>query len=200
MKRTVNNISQHKIFGILVLLVTLNGIHGQSAHTDITDPELNKRFRKISETIVCACGCQSPLAYCNHRPCVAWGMRSVIEGLLLDGQSDDFIIKGFIYGFGAFYDSHKAFEMVRTQPEYRNLESRLRNGFGEQFLSKPDDTALPLMILMAALIIAGISVIFIKKRMKKLQQSTASVKPTESNAVKSAEEQKKEDLYKKLYE
>jgi cytochrome c-type biogenesis protein CcmH len=73
----------------------------QSAKTHIKDPELAKRFNKVSDDLVCQCGCNMGLRVCNHENCPsAIPMRHEIEEKLQAGASDDTITAAFVKEYG----------------------------------------------------------------------------------------------------
>ena len=77
------------------------GANSQSAKTHIKDPALAERFNKVSDDLICQCGCNMGLRVCNHENCPsAIPMRHEIEEKLQAGASDDSIAAGFVKEFG----------------------------------------------------------------------------------------------------
>src|SRR5438046_1521737 len=78
----------------------LTGISAQSAHSSLKEFKQLESFQKISHKIMCTCGCNMPLYYCNHTGhCNAWPMRAALDYFLSQGKDENFIISGFIHGF-----------------------------------------------------------------------------------------------------
>jgi cytochrome c-type biogenesis protein CcmH len=74
---------------------------GQSAKTHIQDPALATRFNKVSDDLVCQCGCNMGLRVCNHENCPsAIPMRHEIETQLTAGADDDSIVASFVKQYG----------------------------------------------------------------------------------------------------
>lgn len=84
---------------ILLLLASavLTASWAQSAKTQLTDPDLARRFNKVSERLVCQCGCSEQLSVCSMQNCgSATPMRQEIERELVAGKSDDEIVQHFV--------------------------------------------------------------------------------------------------------
>ncbi len=77
------------------------GASSQSAKTHIKDPALAERFNKVSDDVICQCGCNMGLRVCNHENCPSGiPMRHEIEEKLQAGASDDSILAGFVKEYG----------------------------------------------------------------------------------------------------
>jgi cytochrome c-type biogenesis protein CcmH len=77
------------------------GAISQSAKTMIKDPALAKRFNKVSDDLVCQCGCNMGLRVCNHENCPsAIPMRHEIETQLQAGATNDSIASAFVKEYG----------------------------------------------------------------------------------------------------
>ncbi len=173
---------------VLLLAMPLSA---QSTHSSLKDPQLLKRFQQISHAVMCQCGCNMPLYYCNHiGHCNAWPMRQAIDSLLAEGYSDEQIINGFVYGFGELVDTHPAFTMTRSE-EYSYLVPKFREGLGETGLTQPKSSAIGLYLILGALGILGFTILFIRNRLKKRAAAT-----TETMTLSAAEE---EALMARLY-
>ena len=174
------------------VLAPNNGqLFAQSTHSNLKNKDLLKRFRVISDELMCSCGCSLPLDYCNHVDhCNAWPMRQAIDILLQEGRSDEFIIDGFINGFKDIVDSSAAFRLART-PDYDYLLTSFRDGFGEKQRTHPKGHRTGIGIGIGILIIFGIAGLFLRRHYKKLsdQKSTTTLNKKESD-----------DLYNKLYD
>lgn len=87
---------------LLAMIALAPGIaFTQSAKTHIKDPALAKRFNKVSDDLVCQCGCNMGLRVCNHENCPsAIPMRHEIEEKLQAGASDDTITTAFVKEYG----------------------------------------------------------------------------------------------------
>src|SRR5262245_23369020 len=88
------------IVALLALVAALPGApltFAQSAKTELKDPVLATRFNKISDRLVCQCGCQQGLRVCSHQNCPsATPMRHDIETKLTAGDTDDAIVASFV--------------------------------------------------------------------------------------------------------
>ena len=161
-----------------------------NSYTNLKDPLLISRFDKVSEKIMCQCGCNLPLNTCNHRTCGAWALRSVIEKLLLEGKSNEFIVQGFVSGFGPTVQTSEVFSKVR-EPEYEGMQKMLEKGFGQAALSEPDSIIPGLVVISGGLLIAIFMIIFIRKKYRRLEENSPI--PKDSSAEEHAE------LMKKIY-
>lgn len=88
---------------VLCILALMPPRHGaaQSAKSDLTDPVQAERFQKISESLICQCGCNMGLADCNHVNCPsAIPLRKEIEERIRKGESDEAIVKTMVDRFG----------------------------------------------------------------------------------------------------
>jgi cytochrome c-type biogenesis protein CcmH/NrfF len=73
----------------------------QSAKTHMKDPALAARFNKISDGLVCQCGCNMGLRVCNHENCPsAIPMRHDIETRLQAGAPNDTLAAAFVKEYG----------------------------------------------------------------------------------------------------
>jgi len=86
---------------LLVVVAAAPGAWAQSAKTQLKDPVLATRFNKISEGLVCQCGCNMGLRVCNHENCPsAIPMRHDIETKLQAGAPNDSINAAFVKEYG----------------------------------------------------------------------------------------------------
>ena len=154
-----------KIAGAFLLLTHISlSIYAQSAHSRLTDKAQLERFDAISRKIMCTCGCNMPLKYCNHTGhCNAWPARAVIDQLILQGKSDAEIIEGFKNGFGAAAVQTPVFSLAQSN-EYRYMLEKFQNGFGSTIFSAPESAYLGWISLFAAMTILGVAAIYIKRR------------------------------------
>lgn len=89
------------LFVAALSMIAPAGANSQSAKTHIKDPALAERFNKVSDDLICQCGCNMGLRVCNHENCPsAIPMRHEIEEKLQAGASDDSITAGFVKEFG----------------------------------------------------------------------------------------------------
>lgn len=181
------------IMAFLTLSLALPAF-GQTTHSNLKDPEQLKRFKHISESLMCACGCRMVLEHCNHSVCIAWTMRDVIDKLILAGKSDNEIIEGFIEGFGESAYTDPAFSKVRAEGN-ENLMMSFANGFGEYHRSYPKGKNPEIMIILFTVAGMGAALLFLRSRMRRLkaQSDTPEKKDTKNDA-------EKEELYKHLYD
>jgi cytochrome c-type biogenesis protein CcmH len=93
---------------IIWLIVVLGALaissppaYGQSAKSSLKDPEQALMFNRISDRLVCQCGCSMILRTCNHYQCPsATPMRARIEKEILAGTGEEEIIQGFVDEYG----------------------------------------------------------------------------------------------------
>lgn len=180
-----------RFLAILIMFLVSNSFFAQSAHSNLKNTELLKRFKFISEEIMCVCGCNEPLEYCNHHQCIAWGIRDVIDKHLDAGRSDDFIVSGHINGYGDIVDTDPAFEIIRVKyPEY---VEKFRHGFGERYRSYPAKHNPEIIILVVLFIFGGVATIFLRRKFKKLKTVDSG------KSVKKERDPEKDKLYNDLY-
>ena len=179
------------IFSLLGMF-SANFAGTKNYHSDLEDPELLKRFHTISTSLVCICGCNLVLETCNMNPCEGWAVRRAIDGLLLDGKSDEFIIEGFVYGFGDLVDTHPAFKMVQPGGTYYFIADQFKEGYGPIVRAMTDVYHYEIVLFIIALILLGSALIFIKSRFR-------AVSTSEKSADKKIDSETNE-LYKKLYD
>ena len=179
------------MFLMILFVIAWKPVFSQSVHSNLKSDELLKRFNHISEEVLCVCGCNQPLGYCNHMNCIAWGIRGVIDNLLLAGKSDEYIIAGFINGYGDMVDNDAAFQIIREQ--YQNYLEKFRKGFGEQYRSYPSKHNPEIIIVILFLLFAGIAGLFLKGKLRGLKKSSQPAK------VKTSSDPQKDQLYKDLY-
>lgn len=151
--------------GTSVVGQSMTALHAYSAHSSLKNPELVEKFKVVSNGLVCTCGKNLPISQINDiGHCNTWPMRSVIDGLLESGYSEDFILNGFNKGFGDMVATHPAFHMVREQ-EYSYLQNGMQGGFGEKILSVPTNARPLLTSVMGfgAILIGGL-IAFIARR------------------------------------
>ena len=152
----------------ILFLLTFSSIFSQSTHSNLRNKADLKKFKKISQSLVCQCGCKMLLDSCNHSTCMAWSMRSIIDQLILAGYSDQFILDGFEKGFSSdMIKSHEAFKIL-TKQQYQNYVSSYSNGFGSSILSKPKSKKSLVFIILASTSIFIFVITFIARRKKSI--------------------------------
>jgi cytochrome c-type biogenesis protein CcmH len=86
---------------VVVALGATTPVFAQSAKSSLTDPDEAAMFNRISDALVCQCGCSMILRQCNHFECPsAIPMRKKIEEQILAGTSEETIIAGFVEEYG----------------------------------------------------------------------------------------------------
>ena len=162
--------------------------YSQSTHSNLKDKADLKKFKRVSQSLVCQCGCKMLLDSCNHFTCLAWSMRSIIDELILAGYTNQFILDGFQSGFPVnMISAHKAFDILKEK-QYEDYIPVYANGFGPSVLSKPQNKQSLIFIALASLGIFLSIFIFIYRRKKPV--------PTKLKKELSAQEKK---LYQELY-
>ena len=88
------------IFLALTVALGAAAAFAQSAKTSL-EGEQAAAFNRVSDRLVCQCGCQMILRVCNHFECPsAVPMRAKIEAEILAGTSEDAIVEGFAEEYG----------------------------------------------------------------------------------------------------
>jgi cytochrome c-type biogenesis protein CcmH/NrfF len=73
----------------------------QSAKSTLEDPAQAEMFNRISDGLVCQCGCNMILRVCNHFNCPsAVPMRTSIEEQIRAGKDEETIVAGFVAEYG----------------------------------------------------------------------------------------------------
>jgi cytochrome c-type biogenesis protein CcmH/NrfF len=73
----------------------------QSAKSSLTDPAHAETFNRVSDKLVCQCGCNMILRVCNHFECPsALPMRAEIERQIRAGVAEEKIIDSFVEEYG----------------------------------------------------------------------------------------------------
>lgn len=176
-----------------VALAMNKQIEALSVHSNLKRPEDIKRFKHISSELTCTCGKNIPILHINDLGhCNTWPMRQVIDRLIEDGKSDEFILNGFVNGFKELVKSHRAFELVRST-EYQYLIPGMTNGFGESILAEPSEAEPAIAAAVAGAGIAAAAIMFIKKRHKNLKKSSDSQASTLSS-------EKEQEMMNRLYD
>ncbi|MCS6985368.1 MAG: cytochrome c-type biogenesis protein CcmH [Leptospiraceae bacterium] len=151
---------------IFVIFSWAHPLSSGSTHSSLKDPELLKKFQSLSLKLMCRCGCNMPLAYCNHiGHCNAWPMRAAIDSLLTEGRSEEDILEGFVVGFGDLVDTHPAFALARSA-EYSYLLPEFRHGMGEKILTKPRQKSLWIFLVLGFLAIGLAGILLIRKKIR----------------------------------
>ena len=158
--------------GFLLFTFPFTKNHGHvyaSTHSFLKKAEDKKRFKNISLQLVCQCGCKMLLDSCNHLTCMAWSMRSMIDSLILNGYSDEFILNGFENGFKSLVHDHKLFPILEDK-RYQSYVSSYEKGFGSSIYSQPKSKSIHFWIFASAFMIIGYVLFFIYKRKKSLSE------------------------------
>ncbi|MES0491196.1 MAG: hypothetical protein ABUK01_14455 [Leptospirales bacterium] len=173
-----------------VFSITYAGARNYQSNLD--DSLLLKRFQKISTSLTCICGCNLVLHTCNMDPCEGWAIRGAIDGLLLDGKNNKFIIEGFVYGFGDMVDTHTAFKLVQPGGRYEFLNADFKKGYGPMVRAITDVYHYEIVLAIIALILLGSALMFIKSRFREVTVSEKTEKQKISSET--------DELYNKLYD
>jgi cytochrome c-type biogenesis protein CcmH len=111
---------------LAVIAVTVfpgTSARAQSAKSSLTDPAQADMFNRVSDALVCQCGCNMILRVCNHFECPsALPMRAKIEEEIRAGKSEDTIISGFVEEYGLVV-------LSTPPPEGINLAAWVMPGF-----------------------------------------------------------------------
>jgi cytochrome c-type biogenesis protein CcmH len=109
--------------GLALMAVAYSLPRAQSAKSSLTDPAQAEMFNRISDGLVCQCGCNMILRVCNHFECPsAIPMRAKIEEQILAGKSEEVIVAGFVEEYGKVV-------LATPPPEGINLAAWVMPGF-----------------------------------------------------------------------
>ncbi len=103
MSRAIDRVVLACLLGAALLVFALGVQHAraQSAQTRLTDPVLAEAFNRVSDRLMCQCGCNEGLRVCNHQNCPsAIPMRREIERQLQAGRTEDAIVQSFVDEYG----------------------------------------------------------------------------------------------------
>ncbi|MBI3896221.1 MAG: cytochrome c-type biogenesis protein CcmH [Acidobacteria bacterium] len=85
-------------FGVALLLAFFAAVSASLAQD--SDP-LDAAFRRVSNRLLCQCGCNYMVLSCNHLECPsATYIRRAIRTSLEAGKSEDVIVAGFVEEYG----------------------------------------------------------------------------------------------------
>ncbi len=83
--------------GVLAVALVIAGALGS-----FRAPTPEQKFERLSDRLICQCGCGQHLNGCNMHPCgSAYPMRDEIRAGLAAGKGEDEIVKGFVEKLGA---------------------------------------------------------------------------------------------------
>ena len=93
-----------KVFGIITFLFffgLIPTLFGQSAYTKLQRPNELSEFHKVSQLIVCQCGCNFLLGVCPHIEC-PWSipLRRFIENRIHKKENAETIVRKLELGYG----------------------------------------------------------------------------------------------------
>ena len=95
----------HKLLGKLVFFLLLLPISLASvslAQNVPSERETEAAFRRVSNRLLCQCGCNYMVLSCNHLDCPsATYIRKTIKTSLADDTSEDAIVTNFVEQYGA---------------------------------------------------------------------------------------------------
>ncbi|MFQ5511552.1 MAG: cytochrome c-type biogenesis protein CcmH [Candidatus Krumholzibacteriia bacterium] len=99
------------------------GATAQSAKSSLADPAQAEMFNRVSDRLVCQCGCSMILRVCNHFECPsAIPMRGRIEDRIRAGAGKEAIVAGFVDEYGKVV-------LATPPPEGINLAAWVMPGF-----------------------------------------------------------------------
>ena len=91
------------VFVLLCSAVLANVSHAQVAPSQplLGERESEVAFRRVSNRLLCQCGCNYMVLSCNHLDCPsATYIRKTIKTSLADGMSEDVIVANFVDQYG----------------------------------------------------------------------------------------------------
>lgn len=148
-------------------------LYGQNVYTQLNQPAQVAAFTRISDALICQCGCHFVLSSCPHVEC-PWGIpvRRIIEAEIRAGQSETQILNKLERGFGPALLENQAYREILTGHE--RLSDELIRGYGPAI--RAHASSLPLVALVvAALAIASLVVsIWLRRNRMSKSASTAT--------------------------
>lgn len=105
-------------------------LQAQEVYTELKKPEQIKTFNKVSDSVICQCGCHFILSSCPHVEC-PWGIpvRRFMENRIREGMDAPAIIEGLENGFGKEYLNDPVVYELRSQGR-EDLVSNIIEGHG----------------------------------------------------------------------
>ena len=91
------------VFALICSAVLANVSHAQVAPAQplLGERESEVAFRRVSNRLLCQCGCNYMVLSCNHLDCPsATYIRKTIKTSLADGMSEDVIVANFVDQYG----------------------------------------------------------------------------------------------------
>ena len=164
-------------FLIFVICITNLNLNAQSIHSNLTNSDDLKRFKHISTSLMCQCGCKMALSQCNHQTCMAWSMRDIIDKLILNKYSDEQIIQGFVKGFGNDVTTKSEYAILKNEG-YQFYIPQYIKGFGPEVLSTPENDRSPIAIFLFTIFALICVFIFIRNKTKKIIINTTQTDHT----------------------
>ncbi len=173
-----------KKFSIILLFFSLvsafwcveHSAHSQSSHSSKLNGEQAALFSKISEELICQCGCNLVLGQCGHVNCPsAIPMREKIEEMILDKKSEADIIGYFM----------------------KDYTFRGKGPFGKAILSQPATEGFDLMawVMPFLLLVVFTGVVFIVVK-RATSQSKAVKEAAPATAASDLDRRIEEELKK----
>ncbi|MBI4463770.1 MAG: cytochrome c-type biogenesis protein CcmH [Acidobacteria bacterium] len=85
----------------LLLLAFLPGVPPSWAQDSTEQDGSETAFRRVSDRLLCQCGCNYMVLSCNHLDCPsATYIRNTIRASLAEGQTEDAIVASFVEQYG----------------------------------------------------------------------------------------------------
>ena len=163
-------------------LIPLDQISAQQVYTLLQEKKQIQSFTRVSENLICQCGCAMALNVCPHVEC-HWGIpsRRLIEAEILTNANSDLegqeekIIGSFVSGFPSARINSLS-NSIDFSPEFQD---KLKQGYGSSILAKKNP--LPLFLFLTTLFI--LALFFILQHWRK---SSLVTHPTKNKATGTA--------------
>ncbi|MCB1138712.1 MAG: hypothetical protein KDK23_08150 [Leptospiraceae bacterium] len=136
----------------------------QEVYTNLKQPEQIRIFNKVSDSVICQCGCHFILSSCPHVEC-PWGIpvRRFVENRIREGMGAEEIIYRLEHGFGKKYmDDPVVVELINQGRA--DLVQKIVDGHGPSIRGTTANW-IPIL-LIAIFVIAGllIAIRYFRKR------------------------------------
>ena len=123
----------------------------QEVYTNLKDPEQIKTFNKVSDSVICQCGCHFILSSCPHVEC-PWGIpvRRFMENRIREGMNAETIIHKLEHGFGQEYMNDPVILELQNQGR-QDLVQKIIQGHGPSIRGTTAN-CIPILLILVFVI------------------------------------------------
>ncbi|MCB1171149.1 MAG: hypothetical protein KDK25_12475 [Leptospiraceae bacterium] len=146
------------------MIPSAGALNAQEVYTNLKQPEHIRIFNKVSNSVICQCGCHFILSSCPHVEC-PWGIpiRRFMENRIREGMGAEEIIYHLEHGFGNNYMDDPVVVELLDQGR-TDLVQKIVEGHGPSIRGTTANW-IPIL-LIAIFVIAGllIAIRYFRKR------------------------------------